>query len=73
VIAQRIAEAVEAAEAEQGTGVGISIGVASCPQHAIEAERLMELGDEAMYRAKAAGQSVALAMPDGPAQAGTGS
>lgn len=67
IVADRIAESVEAGD----SGVGISIGVASCPQHAIDAERLLELGDEAMYRAKAAGRSVAVAEPEGgPARAG---
>lgn len=69
VIADRIAEGVESARTDDGIGVGISIGVASCPQHAIDAERLLELGDEAMYRAKAAGGSVALAAPEGAAAA----
>jgi diguanylate cyclase (GGDEF)-like protein len=65
VIADRIAETVEKGE----SGVGISIGVASCPQHAIDAERLLEIGDEAMYRAKAAGRSVAVAEPENAARA----
>jgi diguanylate cyclase (GGDEF)-like protein len=69
VIADRIAESIDTARTEDGIGVGISIGVASCPQHAIDAERLLELGDEAMYRAKAAGRSVALAAPEGAAAA----
>ena len=69
VIADRIAESVDAARTDDGIGVGISIGVAACPQHAIDAERLLELGDEAMYRAKAAGRSVALAAPEGAAAA----
>lgn len=69
VIADRIAESIETAKTDDGIGVGISIGVASCPQHAIDAERLLELGDEAMYRAKAAGRSVALAAPEGAAAA----
>ena len=65
VIADRIADTVGKSDAE----VGISIGVASCPQHAIDAERLLEIGDEAMYRAKAAGRSVAVAEPESPARA----
>lgn len=65
VIADRIAEFVGRGELE----VGVSIGVASCPQHAIDAERLLEIGDEAMYRAKAAGRSVAVAEPESTARA----
>jgi GGDEF domain-containing protein len=38
----------------------VSIGVVSCPQHATEAEDLLQLADGAMYRAKAAGESVAI-------------
>jgi diguanylate cyclase (GGDEF)-like protein len=66
VAAHRIAEAVEAAEDQAGVHVRISIGVVSCPQHAVDPERLLELGDSAMYRAKAAGERVAVAGPDGP-------
>ena len=43
--------------------VGVSIGVVACPEHGSEAEPLMELADQAMYRAKAAGHSVAVAEP----------
>lgn len=68
VIADRIATAVDRGDA----GVGISIGVASCPQHAIDAENLLELGDEAMYRAKASGQNVAVAEPAGTVRAADG-
>lgn len=66
VIAERIAAGVEAAY----PGLGASIGVAACPEHGLDAERLLELGDEAMYRAKAAGRRVALAESGGPAWAG---
>jgi diguanylate cyclase (GGDEF)-like protein len=72
VIADRIATAIASLE-EQGFSIGISIGVASCPQHAVDAERLLELGDEAMYRAKAAGVAVAVAegeQPPGAAENG---
>jgi diguanylate cyclase (GGDEF)-like protein len=42
------------------TAVGLSIGVASCPQHGDSAEALIDTADRAMYRAKAAGESVAV-------------
>jgi diguanylate cyclase (GGDEF)-like protein len=40
--------------------VGLSIGVVSCPQHGTEPEALIDAADRAMYRAKAAGENVAL-------------
>lgn len=41
--------------------MGVSVGVVSCPRHAVEGERLLQLADEAMYRAKASGGRVAIA------------
>jgi GGDEF domain-containing protein len=38
----------------------MSIGVVSCPAHGTEAEALIDAADRAMYRAKAAGENVAL-------------
>lgn len=66
VLATRLATAVEreAAPPDAPT-VGVSIGVVACPEHGSEAEPLMELADQAMYRAKAAGQSVAVAELNG--------
>lgn len=63
-LGERLAAAVEAVDFPDGTGVGISIGVVSCPQHSCEPERLLELADGAMYRAKAAGECVAVGVPD---------
>jgi diguanylate cyclase (GGDEF)-like protein len=40
--------------------VGLSIGVVSCPEHGADAEALIDAADRAMYRAKAAGENVAL-------------
>src|SRR4051794_1554254 len=40
--------------------VGVSIGVAACPEQGEDSERLLESADQAMYRAKAAGESVAI-------------
>lgn len=67
VMAERIAQAVEAAAAAGETPLGVSIGVVGCPEHATDAEALLELADEAMYRAKAAGRRVASAPPGGQA------
>ena len=61
-LGERLAAAItEQAGAPETPPVGISIGVVSCPEHGEEAEALMDLADRAMYRAKASGESVALA------------
>lgn len=64
-LAQRIVGAVEA-EAEGQKGVGVSIGVVSCPEHGEDVEALLEMADQAMYRAKAGGLKVALGGPENP-------
>ncbi len=61
VLGERIADGIEGLESVEGTRLGVSVGVVSCPQHAVEGERLLELADEAMYRAKASGGRVAIA------------
>jgi diguanylate cyclase (GGDEF)-like protein len=43
--------------------VGLSIGVVSCPEHGEDAETLIDAADRAMYKAKAAGDNVALGEP----------
>lgn len=66
VLAERLATAVEREAAPpEGPTVGVSIGVVACPEHGSEAEPLMELADQAMYRAKASGSSVAVAELNG--------
>ena len=60
LLGQRIGAAIEELEAADGSPVGISIGVVSCPQHAADPEVLLSLADSAMYRAKAAGQRLAV-------------
>jgi len=65
VLADRLAAAVEQVESPDGSTVGISIGVVSCPQHACEPNRLIELADAAMYRAKASGKRVVLGTAEG--------
>jgi diguanylate cyclase (GGDEF)-like protein len=60
-LAERLAAAVSReAAAPDDPPVGLSIGVVSCPQHGDDAETLIDNADRAMYRAKAAGDSVAL-------------
>jgi diguanylate cyclase (GGDEF)-like protein len=43
--------------------VSLSIGVVSCPTHGADAETLIDTADRAMYRAKSAGDPVALGEP----------
>jgi diguanylate cyclase (GGDEF)-like protein len=64
VLAERLAAAVEAIEGPAGQSLGVAVGVVSCPQHATEVDPLLELADAAMYRAKAAGQRVAVGPDD---------
>jgi diguanylate cyclase (GGDEF)-like protein len=60
VLAERLAGAIERVESPAQHPLRVSIGVVSCPQHASEAEDLLELADSALYRAKAAGETVAI-------------
>jgi diguanylate cyclase (GGDEF)-like protein len=58
-LAERLGEGIEAIDNPAGK-LGVSIGVVSCPQHATEADELLQAGDAAMWAAKAAGERVAL-------------
>jgi diguanylate cyclase (GGDEF)-like protein len=61
ILAERLATAVREEVAAPGDPpVGMSIGVAACPTHGADAETLIDTADRAMYRAKAAGEHVAL-------------
>src|SRR5205823_8452149 len=55
-MAERVREQLAAHRCNGGVGAGIyltaSFGVASFPEHATEAEKLIELADAAMYEAK---------------------
>jgi diguanylate cyclase (GGDEF)-like protein len=63
-LAGRLATAVqEEIASPDDPPVGLSIGVVSCPRHGGEAEALIDAADRAMYRAKAAGDSVAVGEP----------
>jgi diguanylate cyclase (GGDEF)-like protein len=63
-LADRLATAVEEEVDTPGEPpVGLSIGVVACPSHGVDAETLIDGADRAMYRAKAAGESVALGEP----------
>jgi len=69
VLAERIAAAIERVENPASQPLGVSIGVVSCPQHATDADALLEVADGAMYRAKAAGERIAVGT-DGASQNG---
>jgi diguanylate cyclase (GGDEF)-like protein len=60
-LAERLSSAVtEEVSAPVDPPVGLSIGVVSCPEHGTEPEALIDAADRAMYRAKAAGDNIAL-------------
>jgi diguanylate cyclase (GGDEF)-like protein len=60
-LGERLATAVvEEVSVPADPPVGLSIGVVSCPEHGDDAEALIDAADRAMYRAKAAGDNVAL-------------
>jgi diguanylate cyclase (GGDEF)-like protein len=63
-MADRLAVEIERVESPAQQPLRVSIGVVSCPQHATDAEDLLALADGAMYRAKAAGETVAI--PEAP-------
>jgi diguanylate cyclase (GGDEF)-like protein len=58
-VAERIRAQVERLRTAVAPGrrVTCSIGVASCPRHAVDAHALVELADRAMYRAKREGRN----------------
>jgi diguanylate cyclase (GGDEF)-like protein len=60
IVAERLADAVEQVRDPSGGGLKIAIGVVGCPQHGTTADELLELADGALYRAKAAGERVAV-------------
>ncbi len=70
-LAARLATAVrEEVATPDDPPVSMSIGVAACPSHGDDAETLIDAADRAMYRAKAAGESVALGEPPSAEVAG---
>ncbi len=66
-LAARLATAIEEEVASPGelASLSVSIGVAASPEHGDEAESLIDTADRAMYRAKAAGEGIALGDPPG--------
>lgn len=59
-LAERLATSIEAIEGPGGQSLAVAVGVVSCPQHSTDPDELMALADTAMYRARAAGESVAI-------------
>ena len=63
-LGERLASAVvEEVSIGADPPVGLSIGVVSCPEHGDDAEALIDAADRAMYKAKSAGDNVALGVP----------
>lgn len=65
-LARRIAELIESSQAADGARIGVSIGVAACPDDGDTEERLIESATAATYAAKAAGRAVATNPGVGP-------
>ena len=63
-LARRLMEAVRAETAPPGEpGMEVAMGVVACPEHGDDVEYLLAAADQAMYRAKAAGEPFAMAEP----------
>jgi diguanylate cyclase (GGDEF)-like protein len=59
-LGERIASAIEGVHGPGGQTLSVTVGVVSAPQHSTNPDDLIALADTAMYRAKAAGESVAI-------------
>jgi diguanylate cyclase (GGDEF)-like protein len=64
-MADRLARVVEASQAADGPRITICVGVSGCPEHGQEGGHLLEVAEEALYAAKAAGQPVEIAAFNG--------
>jgi diguanylate cyclase (GGDEF)-like protein len=65
ILAERLAVAVrEEVATPDDPPVSLSIGVVGCPEHGQDAETLIDVADRAMYRAKAAGEPIAMGEVD---------
>jgi diguanylate cyclase (GGDEF)-like protein len=63
-LARRLVAAVRTETALSGEpGMEVAVGVVACPEHGDDTEYLMAAADQAMYRAKAAGEPFAMAEP----------
>jgi diguanylate cyclase (GGDEF)-like protein len=61
-MSERLLLKLDKLEAEGGLPIGISAGVAACPEHGSDAEGLLQKADEAMWRARAVGQPVGVGL-----------
>ena len=59
-LADRLTSAVNGSERPDGPRMSVTVGVASCPEHGDDAERLLEAAEQATYAAKASGLRFAL-------------
>ena len=59
-LADRVASTVNGWQHHDGPQMSVTVGVASCPEHGDDAERLLEAAEEATYAAKATGRRFAL-------------
>jgi two-component system, cell cycle response regulator len=61
ILAERLAVAVrDEVATPDDPPISLSIGVVGCPEHGQDAETLVDVADRAMYRAKAAGEPIAM-------------
>jgi diguanylate cyclase (GGDEF)-like protein len=61
ILAERLAAAVrDEVATPDDPPVSLSVGVVGCPEHGQDAETLVDVADRAMYRAKAAGEPIAM-------------
>jgi diguanylate cyclase (GGDEF)-like protein len=64
-MADRLARVIEASQAPDSPRVAISVGVSACPEHGRDGGALLEVAEDALYAAKAAGQAVEVAPLNG--------
>jgi|1186.fasta_scaffold00836_5 diguanylate cyclase (GGDEF)-like protein len=60
-LAERLATLIDSSQADGGPRVAISIGIASCPEHANKPDTLLAAAEQAAYAAQAAGEPIAIA------------
>jgi diguanylate cyclase (GGDEF)-like protein len=64
-MAERLAHTVAGSQGQDDPRVAVTIGIASCPSHGDDPDRLLQVAEEAAYSAKAAGLTVAVGGPNG--------
>ena len=66
-VAQRLVELIAAGEGPDGLALTARIGIASCPEHGRDGERLLAKAERATYEARASGEGVVIASGARPA------